>query len=229
MTGADDTRLPDSRVRAARTKRDRTRRALLEAADAAFSSRGWLRTRIEDVATAAGVSAGTAYNHFPSKHALMGHVFAPLINPVVAQAELDRASGRPVVEGLIDQVTALSRISWRNRALTAAFCAAALDYTIRVEDRPDPADRNDPRALAPLPDAIVGLIEHGQRTGELRRYPPAMDVGIAVVNLLLLRSITRKHEPPQETAEVLLTVLFGVLKPELLAAREIDERPFRTT
>ena len=42
-----------SRARAARTKRDRTRAALLSAADPAFAARGWARTRVEDIASAA--------------------------------------------------------------------------------------------------------------------------------------------------------------------------------
>ena len=69
-TAAD--RAAKSRARAARTKRDRTRAALLSAADPAFAARGWARTRVEDIASAAGVSNATAYNHFPTKHVLIG-------------------------------------------------------------------------------------------------------------------------------------------------------------
>ena len=65
-------RAAESRARAARTKRDRTRAALLSAADPAFAARGWARTRVEDIASAAGVSNATAYNHFPTKHVLIG-------------------------------------------------------------------------------------------------------------------------------------------------------------
>jgi AcrR family transcriptional regulator len=66
-----------ARARAARTKRTRTRASLLAAADSAFSARSWQATRMEDVAAAAGVSTATAYNHFPTKHSLVGQVFAP--------------------------------------------------------------------------------------------------------------------------------------------------------
>src|ERR1700754_4353462 len=106
---------PDApRARAAQTKRDRTRRALLDAADATFGSRGWANTRMEDIAAAAGVSPATAYNHFPSKQVLVGCVYAPLVRPLLTEAEHDLASGRPVVESLTDQVRALARISHRN-------------------------------------------------------------------------------------------------------------------
>jgi AcrR family transcriptional regulator len=226
MSSSEAPRPDDPRARAARTKRDRTRRALLDAADATFGSRGWARTRIEDVAAAAGVSAATAYNHFPSKHSLVGHVFAPLVTPLVVQAEQDASEGRPVVDALEDQVRALARLTYRHRGLTAAFFCAVQDYTIRTGGAAQPEDEVDPRTLVPLPDAVRTLVEHGQRSGELRGYPSADDVGRIVVNLLLTRAVTQPDEPPDVRAELLLTVIVGMLRPELLTNGGTALRPF---
>ncbi len=214
----------DPRTRAARTKRDRTRRALLDAADSAFGSRGWSRTRMEDVAQAANVSPATAYNHFSTKHALLAQVYAPIFGSLGVQATADIASGRPVVEALTDQIRALTRRSARNRELTAAFWSASVDYAIKTGGRVDPDDADDPRVLAPIPDPLRRLVEHGQSTGELLGYPPAGEVSALLVNTMLLRSVNRPVEPHEETAELLLTVLFGMLRPDLLVGAE---RPFR--
>ncbi len=208
----------DPRARAARTKRDRTRRALLDAADSAFGSRGWARTRVEDIAQSAGVSAATAYNHFPTKHALLAQVYAPIINPLLAAARQDIAAARPVVEALSDQVRALCRLCARNRTLTAAFFAAAAEYTIKVGALADPDDDGDPRALVPMTDALELLIVHGQNTGELRSYPSAGDVAGLLVNTVLIRNVNRPNENPEAAAELLLTVMFGTLRPEALVA-----------
>lgn len=219
----------DPRSRAARTKRHRTRRALLDAADAAFGSRGWANTRMEDVAQAANVSPATAYNHFPTKHALLAHVYAPMVAPFLAQAEQDVAADRPVVEALEDQVRALCRLSKRNRALTAAFWCACVDHAVRtVGRRPGPdaadgtgaADDADPRALAPVPEALRLLIAHGQASGQLRGYPSAAEVSALVVDTLLVRSVDHADEPQDITAELLLTVMFGMVQPALLAGAE---------
>jgi AcrR family transcriptional regulator len=227
VTSGGSGRSSDARARAARTKRARTRRALLDAAEANFGARGWNRTRMEDIAATAGVSPATAYNHFPSKHALIGHVYAPLVHSLVQQAEQDRRAGRPVHDALRDQIKALTRTSWRYRGLTAAFWYAIQDYVgTRVGGPPDPADLGDPRTLAPVPDTILGLLQDGQAAGELRPYPPALEISGMIVNLLLIRAVNRPHEPPEQTAELLLTVLFGTLKPELLCAATADERPF---
>ena len=227
VTTGGSGRSGDARARAARTKRDRTRRALLDAADANFGTRGWNRTRMEDIAATAGVSPATAYNHFPSKHALIGAVYGPLVHTLVQQAEQDRRAGRPVLDALRDQVNALTRTTWRHRGLTAAFWYAVQDYVAtRVGGPPDPADLGDPRTLAPVPDAILGLLQDGQASGELRPYPPALEISGLIVNTLLMRAVNRPHEPPEQTAELLLTVLFGTLKPELLCHAPEDERPF---
>jgi len=230
MQTSDPTRerASESRARAARTKRDRTRAALLGAADPAFAARGWARTRVEDIASAAGVSNATAYNHFPSKHALIGHVYAPLVQTLRTQAYRDIAAGRPVVPALIDHVRALVRIAWRNRGLTAALSAGIADYAVKVGRPADPHDENDPRVVAPVADVAIELISRGQQSGELRSWPPADEVGTMIINLLLLRAVGRPHDPPELIAELMLTLLFGALRPELLAAAGPVGRPFRT-
>ncbi len=230
MQTSDPTRerASESRARAARTKRDRTRAALLGAADPAFAARGWARTRVEDIASAAGVSNATAYNHFPSKHALIGHVYAPLVQTLRTQAYRDIATGRPVVPALIDHLRALVRIAWRNRGLTAALSAGIADYAVKVGRPADPHDENDPRVVAPVADVAIELISRGQQSGELRSWPPADEVGTMIINLLLLRAVGRPHDPPELIAELMLTLLFGALRPELLSDAGPDSRPFRT-
>lgn len=229
MPSADRRDLSDPRARAAQTKRDRTRRALLDAADSTFGSRGWARTRMEDIAATAGVSAATAYNHFPTKHALVGHVFGPVVHPLLVQAEHDIAVDRPVVAALKDQVIGLARVSSRYRTLTSAFWAAVEDYTLRVRSLPQPDGdiEGDPRVLAPVPAPLQMLIERGQAQGVLRAYPPAVELAGLVVNMVLMRAVNRPTESPADLSELLLTVMFGALKPELLSADPIVERPFR--
>jgi AcrR family transcriptional regulator len=221
-------RASESRARAARTKRDRTRAALLGAADPAFAARGWARTRVEDIASAAGVSSATAYNHFPTKHVLIAQVYAPLLRSLRTQAYRDITAGRASVPALVDHLRALVRISWRHRGLTAALSAAIADYAIKVGRPADPHDENDPRVLAPVGEVVVELIRRGQQAGELRAWPPAEEIGTMLVDLLLVRAVGRQHDPPELTAELMLTLLFGALRPELLCDLAPDARPFRT-
>lgn len=208
----------DPRSRSARTKRDRTRAALLHAAQTSFGLHGWAGTRMENVAAAARVSAATAYNHFPTKHALIGHVCRPFVQTLLAHARQDVAEGRPVTDALTEQVGALVGTVGRHRRLSGAYLAASQDYAARAQAPPHPDDPLDPRAIAPLSEALRMLVAHGQSTGELLDYPPAGDISAMVSTLLLMRAVEAPDEPSEETTRLLLTVLFGVLRPAHIRA-----------
>lgn len=224
---AESARAHDPWHRAARTKVERTRAALIGAADEVFRERGWLGARVEDIARKAGVSAATAYNHFPAKHSLMGHVYGPLVRPSVDLALSRMEGGDPVAEVLEEHVRELADITRGDQALTVAFVDAVQDYTIKVGGPPTPGDSSDPRNLAPFPAAVTRGIEIGQADGSLRTFPPARDLGPNITNLLLLRTFTRPNEESADTAEFILTVMFGTLMPQLLVDAGTDGRPFR--
>ncbi|MEU3713671.1 TetR/AcrR family transcriptional regulator [Streptomyces catenulae] len=52
-----------------------TRAALLDAATELFAEKGFATTSIDDIATAARVSKGAVYHHFPDKKAIFDEVF----------------------------------------------------------------------------------------------------------------------------------------------------------
>jgi AcrR family transcriptional regulator len=194
-----------------------------------FSSQGWLDARMEDIAAQAGVSPATAYNHFPTKQALVGHVYAPLVLPQLEQAQHDIAAGRAMTESLKDQGNVLAQIVFANRRLSAALWAAAQDYTIRVAGPAAPDETLDPLVQAPLAEPVRVLVEHGQRTGELRPYPTALEVSRLVVDLVLLRCVDIGQTSAASTTELLLTVTMGALRPELLTDSGQAGRPFEST
>ena len=134
----------DARRQGGQTKRARTRAALLGAATDLFEREGWIGTRIEDVARLAGVSSATAYNHFPTKYALMGHVFRPIIARVLENGQRVLESDEPdLVQALETHIRELCQTTRQHRTLTVAFVGAVQEYTVRVEGPPNPSDSND--------------------------------------------------------------------------------------
>lgn len=86
-----------------RQKADRTRR-ILEAASSLFRTQGYDAVRIEDIATAAEVSAGTCYNYFSTKGDLLLAIVSMEVEEVVE-------AGRLVVAAPPDSIAdALSRL-----------------------------------------------------------------------------------------------------------------------
>jgi AcrR family transcriptional regulator len=70
------------------------RQKLVDAAQAAFSSRG-LDVPLEEIARRAGVSIGTLYNHFPTREALLDEVMPARLAPLIALGEQALACADP--------------------------------------------------------------------------------------------------------------------------------------
>jgi AcrR family transcriptional regulator len=198
------------------TKRYRSAAALLDAGERLFTERGWDGTRLADVAAEAGVSAATLYNQFSSKYVLIARIFAQVHAPLEQRAQRLRHSAPSISEAIAAHVRALAALTREYRALTAAFACGVQEYTARHGGPPVPGDKSDPRVLAPVPDLLIEMIREGQQNGELRGFPPARDLGEHVTFLLFLRCFTRPFETAGESADVILTMLFGAVRPELL-------------
>ncbi|MBV9920544.1 MAG: TetR family transcriptional regulator [Pseudonocardia sp.] len=128
--------MEDPRARAARTKRDRTRRALLDAADSAFGSRGWARTRVEDIAQSAGVSAVTPTT--TSRPSTPCSPRSTRRSSTRCSPRRARTSRRPV----------RSWKRWPTRSEACAGCAPAIAHSPR---RSSPARRSTRSRRGPSP------------------------------------------------------------------------------
>ncbi|MFJ7910625.1 TetR/AcrR family transcriptional regulator [Kitasatospora sp. NPDC096204] len=81
-------------------KKERTRRAISEAAIALFLERGFDRVSVADVAAAAEVSKPTLFSYFPSKEDLVVHRFADH-QEQSAEVVRSRLPGEPVLDALL--------------------------------------------------------------------------------------------------------------------------------
>lgn len=199
-----------SRARAAETKRTRSRERLLEAGSHLFRERGWLGTRIEDIAREAGLSPATAYNHFESKHHLIATVYAPYFWRVQENVDQAIAAGGPIIDAIRATVLEMATLARTEQPLTVAFIGAVSEVTNRVGP---PVSENDPRVLVPFPRPLRDLIDEGQRRGDLTGDVDALDASVFMTNAMFLRVMTRRVETARQTADITLTFLLGGLLP----------------
>lgn len=76
------------------------RSAILHAAACVFDEKGYTASRVEDVATAMGVTKGVIYYYFRSKEEIFVEVMATGISGAIARLEAVLARGLPPVETL---------------------------------------------------------------------------------------------------------------------------------
>jgi TetR/AcrR family transcriptional regulator len=142
-------------------KADRTRAAVLDAAERLFARRGYAATRLEDVAEAVGVKRAALFYHFRDKQALYDAVIEAAFGDLVER--LDAVLARPgsiaaraegVVAAWVDAVTA-----------RPALARLVLRHAADAEERPA-------SPLFPAAERFLRLghelFEAGRRRGELR-------------------------------------------------------------
>lgn len=183
-------------------KSSRTRRRLLDAAARLFKERGYAGTRQEDIADAAAIKAASVYYHFSSKEELMGEV-------------LDQGIARcfDAVTAAVDALGPEAGLRARLRAAVAAHLDMLLrhgDYTaanIRSFGQvPEPIRRRHWPLREAYGDYWRGLLESGQRSGELKK-----DADLSLLRMLLLGSLNwaiEWYDPRRKTAdEIAVTVV----------------------
>src|SRR3954451_8244442 len=80
-------------------KKAATRAAITDTALTLFRTKGYERTRVQDVASELRISEATFFNYFPTKQSVLEGIAQNLIDTGVARLERDMAdTDRPVVE-----------------------------------------------------------------------------------------------------------------------------------
>ncbi|MFI9848097.1 TetR/AcrR family transcriptional regulator [Nonomuraea sp. NPDC051941] len=200
-------------------KRARTRAALLNAARALFTERGWYRTRIEDVAKTAGVSAATAYNHFKSKQILMGFVYRPLVGRLLKSVERALKDDSDPMDAILRHFYDLAALARRRRQLTESLVAAMHEQTLKHGQVAVEPDEEDIRHLVPLYTMLADLMEHGRKRGLLRSGSSVIAGAIFYTDTLLHHALNLREESAHDTALLMLDQLLlrWAANPEVLS------------
>lgn len=192
-------------------KADLTRQRILDAAAHTFLEKGYAATRLSDIATAAGMQAGSIYYHFDSKEQIMAAVLDIGI--------------RGVMEAVRDDVEALGpQASWRERIRTAI--TAHLRLLLRRGDFTAADIRNYGQLPEGLRDRHLqarteygeywrGLLTGAHEAGELRA-----DVNLSLLRMLILGAMNWSLEwydadklPTDQIARELWRMVFEGLDP----------------
>lgn len=110
------------------------RERLVERAIAVVAEVGWANASVTAVAAAAGMSAGSVYQHFPSKAALAVEVFRRASGREVdVLGEVLRGGSGDPVERLAHGVTVFARRALERRGLAYALLAAPAEPAVGAE------------------------------------------------------------------------------------------------
>jgi len=142
-------------------KAERTRSAILAAAERLFARRGYAATRLDDVADAVGVKRAALFYHFRDKQALYDAVIEEAFGELVARVEGALAASGAIAPRVEAAVEAWVDAIQARPALARLILRHAAD-----------ADERPSTPLLPAAERLRrlawGLFEEGRRSGELQ-------------------------------------------------------------
>lgn len=177
-----------------RQKADRTRR-ILEAASTLFRAQGYDAVRIEDIAAAADVSAGTCYNYFSTKGDILLAIVSMEVEEVIDAGRAVVADPPAEVAEALDR---LIRIYYDHSLLylTKELWRRALALTVEAPETPF-SQRYlalDAKLTAQVSDLVAAL----QSRGSVRRELDAEALGgilFAQLNQAFISFVTQDAMP----------------------------------
>ncbi|WP_433331734.1 TetR family transcriptional regulator [Spirillospora sp. CA-294931] len=125
--------MPYRRTPAVQARLDAQRQAVLDAAIALLSEKGYAGCTMAAVADRAGIATGSMYKHFPSKAALTVEVFRTVVTrEVEAVAEAAQGPG-DLNERIVAIVETFAGRALRNPLLSYALLAEPVDPAVDAE------------------------------------------------------------------------------------------------
>jgi AcrR family transcriptional regulator len=157
---------------------------LTSAALALFVEKGFAATRLEDIASRAGVSKGTLYLYFESKDALFKAVIQEGILPVVAENEAIAADHAGSCLELLEKLLA----HWWSRIGQNDFSGIPKLMIAEARNFPEVARFYYENVIRRVKALVGKTLERGMASGEFRdlNITTTTDVIIAPILMLLI-------------------------------------------
>jgi AcrR family transcriptional regulator len=161
---------PQPARRKTRTDAQRNRQRILEVAKEAFARSG-ANTSLDEIATQAGVGAGTLYRHFPTRDVLLEAVYRTEVEKL-AEAERKLAQAMPPIEALRAWM-----LLFVDHIATKQIIAPALNTFVGGPSKLYEASR------AQITGAIHALVKRAIESGDIRRDLDPFDLLRALIGV----------------------------------------------
>jgi AcrR family transcriptional regulator len=154
---------------------------VLDAALDLFIEKGFANTRVEDIATRAGLSKGAVYLYFPSKEAVLEGIvkraMAPIANSAISLAENYAGDPRTIITLVLKTVA--------GRLMDPKLIAIPKLMMREMINFPDFAAMYRREVLDRVLPIIIGLLRTGIAEGYLRPVDPELTIRSIVGPIML--------------------------------------------
>jgi AcrR family transcriptional regulator len=175
-----------------RTDAQRNRERILEVAKGAFTRSG-ANASLDDIATEAGVGAGTLYRHFPTRDALIEAVYRTEVEKLAA-AEKKFSEGLPPIEALRGWM-----LLFIDYIATKQIIGPALNSLVGGPSKLYEGSR------AQVQGAIDALVKRAIKNGDIRRDLEPFDLLRALIGVSHVASGPDWQQSARRLVDILIT------------------------
>lgn len=187
-----------------------TQEQILQAALACFAEKGYHKATMDDIVAASGLSKGTLYWHFKSKHEL----FISLIDWFLLSVSEEAAHAWTDDMSAADKIRALMMTVIANTDEIVPFFRVTIDFWSQTWEDEQLRERFD-KLLDDFQMQLTAIIEEGISTGEFQ-VADASHLSVALLgmvdSLVLYRTLLGDKVEVQPTMEAMLDVLIRGLQ-----------------
>lgn len=148
------------------SKKEATRKRILEASLRLFRKQGYGRTTMREIARLAGIALGTTYNYFPTKEHLALYFFERALGEVVDRFRREAPAKAPLEERLF----LLVALELDQVAPYEEFLNLIVTQAVVPGSRLHPTSAESLRLKNRYLDFVAGLLEDAKARGELQTF-----------------------------------------------------------
>ena len=144
------------------SKKEATKKKILEVSLQLFQKMGFARTTMRDVAKKCGIALGTTYNYFPTKEHIAQFFFEQALDEVMERYRKEEPAGAPLEE----KIFLLLSIELEKIAPYEEFLNLIVTHAILPTSRLHPFSLDSQRLKMKYLDFVGGILEAAQDKGE---------------------------------------------------------------
>lgn len=172
---------------------------ILDAAFEEFASKGYMATRVEDVAARLNVTKGTVYLYFPTKDLLFEEVMRHVSTPFVEM----RAAIAALTGTHAERLRAMLTLAYE-QVVNDRRMREPLRLSLAEGSRfPHIVDQHYDQFIAPLISMVGTLVREGVETGEFRDAPASQTPEVivsSIIHIAIWRLMFEDRRPLDERA-----------------------------
>lgn len=193
-----------------KSKGERTKRKILDAATLLFNENGYDKTSVQDICEKAGISKGAFFHHFPTKELLFLEILNEFLEKLDIRMKEIEKNSKNVPQAMIDMTKILEEIFIISENKLTIF----LEFVKQAEKNED-IMKSLSKQFEKFEKYIENLIENGKKEGSIKNEINSKFFSSLIVSLsigMILRKSLFKYDKKALSKELFDFIFNSIIR-----------------